>query len=152
MMGSFGRNDGKASSEGVQETPPELCWLNCFARRFPTLSEQRLTADSPAHVRHEATGSFRRFANSALKSTSPEQLSQIWPGSSGSGSRTGTSGFSGGSMGSWTGGGIGSAGERSEYRVGLFIPLHQPSQMMANGERKPVCFLRASGVKRETIG
>lgn len=62
---------------------------------------------------------------------------QIWPGSSGSGSRTGTSGFSGGSIGSWTGGGIGSAGARNEYRVGLSILLLPPSQMIAIRERKP---------------
>jgi hypothetical protein len=37
---------------------------------------------------------------------------QIWPGSSGSGSRTGMSGFSGGLSGSLIGGGAGSAGVR----------------------------------------
>jgi len=37
---------------------------------------------------------------------------QICPGSSGSGSLTGTSGFSGGSTGSWIGEGYGSAGVR----------------------------------------
>lgn len=74
---------------------------------------------------------------------------QIWPGSSGSGSRTGTSGFSGGSIGSWTGGGIGSAGARNEYRVGLFILLLPPSQMMASRERKPAgLYLGAPRVQR----
>jgi hypothetical protein len=46
---------------------------------------------------------------------------QIWPGSSGSGSRTGTSGFSGGSMGSLTGGGAGSAGVLKNTGLGAVI-------------------------------
>jgi hypothetical protein len=43
-------------------------------------------------------------------------ISQIWPGSSGSGSRTGMSGFSGGLSGSRMGGGAGSEGARRSYR------------------------------------
>lgn len=45
---------------------------------------------------------------------------QIWPGSSGSGSRTGRSGFSGGSGGSWIGDGSGSPGMRSRSGTGRF--------------------------------
>jgi hypothetical protein len=61
----------------------------------------------------------RRFPVCIRRASNPLRLidTQICPGSSGSGSRTGTSGFSGGSIGSCIGGGEGSDGIRSEYPV-----------------------------------
>jgi hypothetical protein len=66
---------------------------------------------------------------------------QIWPGSSGSGSRTGTSGFSGGSMGSLTGGGAGSAGVLNNAGLGTVLSDCMTLRCQTSNRRKvPLSF------------
>ncbi len=68
------------------------------------------------HLTLESTGAKAvQPGGSSRSRLVKETYGYIWPGSSGSGSRTGMSGFSGGSGGSWIGNGCGSAGIRNLY-------------------------------------